>query len=182
MKKRITHRILISVTCLILCATGAAPAAEERADTKNDRYQAYEFNVDLFGSGSVGQSTLENISGDRIKHDGRLGAGAGLSYFFTRNIGLGVDAYSENAGHSFVDSASLNLIARLPLGESGFSPYILGGGGRQFDPIELWYGQAGAGIEYRFTRHVGLFTDGRYVFTDGTPNYGLFRLGLRVAF
>lgn len=106
----------------------------------------------------------------------------GVGYFFTRNFGVGADAYTENAGHSFVDSASGNLLVRFPLGESGFSPYLLGGGGRQFDPIELWFGQAGAGLEYRFCRNAGLFTDGRYVLTDGTPNYGLFRLGVRLAF
>lgn len=181
MKKLITHRMLITGICL-LCTSGAALTAEEMAPSKKDRYQANEFNVDLFASGSVGQTTLENISGENIKHDGRLGAGAGLSYFFTRNFGVGVDAYTENAGHSFVDSASANLLLRFPLGKSGFAPYVLGGGGRQFDPIELWYGQAGAGIEYRFTHRAGLFADGRYVFTDGTPNYGLFRLGVRLAF
>ena len=42
-----------------------------------------------------------------------------------------------------------------PLGNCGLSPYVLGGGGRQFDPTELWFAQFGAGLEYRFCRNVG---------------------------
>ena len=53
---------------------------------------------------------------------------------------------------------------------------------RQFDPSELWFGDAGAGIEFRFTPQVGVFADGRYVFTESSPNYGLFRAGVRFAF
>jgi hypothetical protein len=181
MKKLMTHGILISGTLLLGIASSAL-AAEKTVYSKEDRYRAQEVDVDIFASGSVGQSTLEHLSGSRIVHDGRLGAGVGVSYFFTRNIGAGVDAYTENAGHSFVDSASVNLIARFPLGHSGFAPYLLGGGGHQFDPESLWFAQAGAGMEFRFTHAVGIFIDGRYVFTDGTPNYGLFRGGLRLAF
>ena len=178
MKKTMTYGFLLH--CL-LCTAGSALAAEGTPHSMEDRYRAQEVDVDVFASGSLGQTTLEHLSGSRIKHDGRLGAGAGISYFFTRNFGVGVDAYTENVGHSFVDSASANLIARLPLGQSGVAPYVFGGGGYQFDPIGLRYGQAGAGLEYRFTPKVGLFVDGRYVFTDGTPNYGLFRGGIRFA-
>ncbi len=181
MKILMSYGNIITATVL-LSATASALAAEKMVYSESDRYQPQEISVDLFGSGSLGQTTLEHLSGDNIKHDGRLGAGAGLNYFFTRNFGVGIDAYTENAGHSFVDSASANLIVRFPLGQSGFAPYLLGGGGRQFDPIELWYGQAGLGLEYRFTHSVGIFLDGRYVFTDGTPNYGLFRGGVRLAF
>ena len=181
MKELMTYQTLIT-GAFLLCATGSALGAEKAAFSKDDRYRAQEVDVDIFASGSLGQTTLEHLSGSRITHDGRLGAGVGLGYFFTRNFGVGVDAYTENVGHSFVDSASANFIARVPLGNSGFAPYAFGGGGYQFDPVALWYGQAGAGLEFRFTRSVGLFVDGRYVFTDGTPNYGLFRGGLRLAF
>jgi hypothetical protein len=74
------------------------------------------------------------------------------------------------------------LIARFPIGESGFAPYVFGGGGRQFDPIELWFGQVGGGLEFRFTPNVGLFTDVRYVLTDGAEDHGLARLGVRLVF
>ena len=177
MKKIMKHGMLLIGTWLC-CVAGTALAAED----KSDLFRAQEFNVDLFGSGSIGQSTLDRLSGSRIRDNGRLGAGVGLSYFFSRNFGVGADAYSEDVNHSFVDSVSANFIARIPLGNSGFSPYGFAGGGRQFDPRELWFGQAGAGMEFRFCRNAGVFVDGRYVFAERAPNYGLFRLGMRLAF
>ena len=122
------------------------------------------------------------MSEARIRHNTRLGAGLGLSYFITRNIGISADAYSENTTGTFVDSASLNLTARFPLGESGFAPYIFGGGGHQFDLAKIWFGQAGAGVEYRFTPNVGMFVDARLVLPERTRYYGVARLGMRFAF
>ncbi len=163
-------------------ASGAALAADEAGNTQVERYSAYETDLDLFGSASVGQETIDHFSTTRVKHNARLGAGAGLSYFVTRNIGFGVDAYSENTRHSFIDSASGNLIFRVPLGNSGFAPYAYGGGGHEFDLNDAWFAQAGAGIEYRFTHNVGIFTDARYVFVEKTKDYGVVRAGLRLAF
>lgn len=181
MNKLLKHGILLGGTVLILAAKPAVGASGVYNDD-TDNYGAKEATLDLFGSGSVGQQTLNHITDAKIKHDLRLGAGAGLNYFFTRNLGLSGEAYSENTGHSFVDNASASLIGRFPLGQSGFAPYVYGGGGHQFDPIELNYLHAGGGLEYRFTRRMGLFVDARYVFTDETPNYGLGRVGLRLGF
>jgi hypothetical protein len=145
-------------------------------------YRAQELSVDVFGSGSLGEQTINNISGNKVEHNGRLGAGAGLNYFFSRYVGIGGDAYTENTAHNFIDSASGNLIGRLPIGDTGVAPYIFGGGGHQFDEVEQTFGQAGAGIEFRFAQHVGFFVDARYVFADKTQNYGVGRAGLRVNF
>lgn len=99
-------------------------------------------------SASLGKYTINHLSGSRVRHDTRLGAGLGLNYFFTRNIGIGGDAYSEDTTGAFVDSASASLILRLPLGQSGFAPYAFGGGGYQFDMAEVWFAQLGAGMEF----------------------------------
>ncbi len=147
-----------------------------------DHYRAHELSVDVFGTGSIGKYTINHPSTSRIRQDGELGAGLGVSYFFNRHLGVGADVYSENTTSAFIDSASANLILRLPLGESGFAPYAFGGGGRQFDRIEAWFGQFGAGMEYRFTPHVGVFLDARLVVPEETKCYGLARLGLRIAF
>ena len=41
---------------------------------------------------SLNQETINNISGDRISHNGRLGAGAGLTYYATfGQAGAGLD-------------------------------------------------------------------------------------------
>lgn len=181
MKRKMNKGLLITGTLCLLVA-GSALAAEGSRDAENDKYTAKETTVDLFGSASIGQQTINNFSGDTVSHDARLGAGAGVSYFVTRNVGLGAEAYSENTGHSFIDNASGSLIGRFPLGQSGFAPYVFGGAGHQFDPIELNYLHAGGGLEYRFTRKVGVFVDARYVFTDETKNYGLGRVGLRLGF
>ena len=165
-------------------AFAAMPAlgAHETESNGVDKYRAEEVSLDLFGSAAVGQQTINNITGLRANRDLRLGAGVGVNYFVTRNFGFGAEAYSENTAHSFIDNALGSLIGRFPLGQSGFAPYVYGGGGRQFDPTELWFGHAGAGMEYRFCRNLGAFIDARYVFTDGTKNYGLGRAGLRFAF
>jgi len=65
---------------------------------------------------------------------------------------------------------------------TGVAPYVFGGGGRQFDPVTQWTWDAGAGLEWRFAPHVGVFVDGRYVFADKTKDFGLGRLGFRFGF
>jgi hypothetical protein len=47
---------------------------------------------------------------------------------------------------------------------------------------KLSFGQAGAGMEYRFTPHVGVFLDARAVWPNETKYYGVARAGLRFAF
>jgi hypothetical protein len=175
------NKILVGGTILMLAATSAL-GAETVSNNQSDYYRSGELSVDAFGTGSLGEYTITHASGDRIRKNILLGAGAGVNYFITRNIGIGGDAYSENTTGAFVDSASASLILRLPLGQSGFAPYAFGGGGHQFDMAQMWFGQFGAGTEYRFTPHVGVFIDARAVVPNETKYYGVARLGLRFAF
>ena len=145
-------------------------------------YRAQELSLDLFGEGSIGQQTIDHISGSRVEHHGRLGAGGGLNYFFTRYVGVGGDAYTENTSHNFIDSASGSLIGRLPIADTGIAPYVFGGGGYQFDEVGQSFAQCGGGIEFRFAKYAGFFVDARYVIADKTDNYGVGRAGLRVVF
>lgn len=149
---------------------------------QGDLYRACELSMDAFGTASIGQYTINHPSNERVRKNTRLGAGVGLAYFITRNLGIGAEAYSENTTGVFVDSASANLTLRLPLGQSGFAPYVFGGGGRHFDDVKTWFAQAGAGVEYRFTPHVGVFIDARGVLPNETRYYGVARLGMRFAF
>jgi hypothetical protein len=149
---------------------------------QGDYYRASELSMDVFGTASVGQYIINHPSNERVRKNTRLGAGAGLTYFITRNLGIGAEAYSENTTGVFVDSASANLTLRLPLGQSGFAPYVFGGGGRHFDDVKTWFAQAGAGMEYRFTPNVGIFIDARGVLPNETKYYGVARLGMRFAF
>jgi hypothetical protein len=181
--------IIIS-TAAVLLAAGTVVSADNISDDQSmkydqnadQKYQGNELSLDAFGTAAIGQNDINHISGNRINHDARLGAGLGLNYFFIRYIGIGGDAYTEDTRHNFVDNASGNLIARLPLGNSGLAPYIYGGAGHKFDPINLSFAQAGGGIEFRFTHNVGLFVDARYVFADKIQNYGVGRTGVRISF
>ena len=148
----------------------------------DELYRCNELSVDAFGTASLGRYTIEHWSSSRARHNTEFGAGVGLNYFLTRNLGIGADVYSEGIGGPFIDSAEANLILRLPLGHCGFAPYVFGGGGGQFDMAKTWFCQAGAGMEYRFTRHLGLFVDARGVLPDETTGFGVGRLGLRFAF
>jgi hypothetical protein len=183
----IAGAMLVTSTSLRAADADAAATPALTADnTSNnpfDYYRSSELSVEGFGTASLGKYALNHVSDSNIRHDARLGAGAGINYFFTRNIGIGVEGYSENTTGAFIDSASANLTVRFPLGQSGFAPYAFGGGGRQFDVANVvWFGQAGAGMEYRFTPHIGVFIDARGVVPDHTKYYGVARLGMRFAF
>ena|ERR1043165_2109725 len=144
-------------------------------------FHEHETSLDAFGSISIGQQTINHISGEHVRDDGRLGAGIGLNYFLTRNIGVGGDAYTENTAHSFVDDASGSLIFRLPLDKIHTAPYVFGGGGYQFDPNEVWFGHVGVGVEVRLTHNLSLFADARYVMPEKIDNYGVGRAGVRIS-
>lgn len=182
--------------CALLGVAANAQDASVRYDTRDDRvlvadrdsnrnwraYNANEFNLSVFGTGTVGERTVRRPSLNRIERDGELGAGIGLQYFFCRYVGVAVDAYTESTHHNWVDNVNADLIGRLPIANSGVALYAMAGGGRQLDPLYQWTLNAGGGIEWRFSPHVGVFADARYVFADETKDYGLGRAGLRLGF
>ncbi len=181
------NKFLAGGTILILVAKSALGAETVSNDQglhydQGNYYRAGELSVDGFGTGSLGQYIIDHPSDARVRQNIRIGAGAGVNYFITRNIGIGADAYSENTSGAFIDSTSASLILRLPLGQSGFAPYAFGGGGRHFDTVRTWFGQAGVGMEYRFTPHVGVFIDARGVVPNEARYYGVARFGVRFAF
>ena len=178
------NKLTIGGTILMLAATSVLGqnTTVNNQTVQEDLYRASELSLDGFGTASIGKYTIDHPSNERIRHNTRLGAGAGVNYFFTQNIGISAEAYSENTTGTFIDNASASLTLRLPLGQSGFAPYVFGGGGRQFDVLKNWFAQAGAGIEYRFTPQVGVFIDARGVLPDEARYYGVARLGMRFSF
>lgn len=193
MKKLMANTILIGGTLLLLAATTAVKAGttnnepgmhydQEQPRERTDLYRANEFSMDVFGTASLGQYTIEHPSGDRVRQNTEFGVGVGFNYFFCHYLGIGGDMYSENTTGVFIDSASASLILRLPLGQSGFAPYVYGGGGYLFELGDVWFAQLGGGIEYRFTPHIGTFLDARWVLPDETKYYGVARPGVRFAF
>ncbi len=146
-----------------------------------DRYTSGEVSLDMFGSYIAGQRGIEHLFETNIRH-GTWGGGVGLNYFFSRYIGIGGDINIPDDGGNFVNNIDGSLFARLPIGNSGFAPYIFGGGGRQTQPAWEWTGHVGVGLEYRFNAITGIFTDARYMWVDKTPDEIMFRAGLRVIF
>lgn len=175
MKIHLKNGLLIVGTLLLLAVS---PARGE----DHELYRASELSVDVFGSGSVSRYTIDHVSRARVRQNTRLGAGAGVNYFFTQNLGIGADAYSEDTKGSTIDSSSVSFIYRCPLGQSGFAPYAFGGGGRHFENVRTWFAQAGVGMEYRFSPHVGMFLDARGVVPHETKYYAVGRIGMRFAF
>lgn len=176
---------VLAGSCVLLAggawAADATVAYDKPARTEQV-FRANELSLDIFGSLSLGEEVIERISRDRVRDNGRFGYGAGVNYFFTRWIGIAADAYTENVGHSFVDDADASLVVRFPFDAARLAPYVFGGGGYQFDPIEQVFAHAGAGLEYRFKNNMGVFIDARYVFTEDSRDFGLARLGFRFSF
>jgi hypothetical protein len=155
---------------LPLMAADKAPAPPPVAEPF---YRAGEFNLDLYGTGSIGDS-------DRNPNNIRVGAGAGATYFFTRGLGFGFRGETDNAGHSFVDRATGRVIVRAPLWDR-IAPYGYVDGTFNFE-VDKWSAGAGGGLEYRFFRNVGVFAEaGLLVDTEGD---GKMRgaAGLRLSF
>jgi len=123
----------------------------------------------------------------RDSDDVLWGADVDLTYFITRNFGIGVEQQWIDDGRPIWNSA-VNLVLRAPLNEgSRWAPYLFGGCGIVYAAKHgRFEGHAGAGLEYRFTPKFGTFVDGRYTWVDGRddalPQYGAFRAGFRFVF
>jgi hypothetical protein len=124
-------------------------------------YRAGEFQVDLFAAG-----TAQEIDDINAIKDGDLGGGIGVNYFFTRNIGIGYEArHSFKDGEDFMNQMAGSLFVRFPIGH--VSPYVFAGAGFRYQDHNFSprY-HAGAGIEFRLSPYVGLFSDLRFVQKD----------------
>ena len=150
-------------------------------EVKVPRYTAYELSMDLFASYQAAEEGLDEIFDTSIE-GGDWGGGLGLNYFFTRYIGLGADVNAPDNRGNFIDQINGNLLLRLPLGGSGWAPYIFGGGGRGTDPEWEWLAHAGLGLEYRWNPTTGIFLDGRYVWPEETFDRLVLRAGFRIIF
>ena len=143
-------------------------------------YRANEFSLDIFGSYYRQQNKWNDMFYE--PEGGDWGGGIGMNYFFHKFVGVGVDATVHNNDSAFVDNVNTSVIGRFPIGDSGFAPYIYGGGGHLFDPSDDWSVHAGVGFEFRINPHTGIFIDGRYAWADDESDYSIIRSGFRFAF
>jgi Outer membrane protein beta-barrel domain len=159
-------------------------------------FSEHEWQVDLFGQYSVGEGPHQA----GIFRDHGWGGGIGINYFFTRNLGLGVDAAwlyakesdislsprellrerirdrfddSNDNDHTTIHNFSGSLIWRFPLDEHCLAPYIYVGGGCHVDGEQWASAHGGVGVEYRIQpQKYGVFLDGRWTYLGDRFGHG----------
>ena len=76
------NTLTIGGTILMLAATsvlGQSTTANNQS-VQEDLYRANELSLDGFGTASIGKYTIDHPSNARLRHNTRLGAGAGITY------------------------------------------------------------------------------------------------------
>ena len=131
-------------------------------------FRAEEFNISVFG-------------GWVDKDDSKLAPGAGVSYFFTQNLGAGAYTHWENYDGKFIDNVSGEAYFRWPIGDLSIAPYGLVGIGYSFETEEC-FGMFGGGAEWRLNDGLGIFGDIRYQINDDTDDGVALRAGVRFVF
>ncbi|RYD60389.1 MAG: hypothetical protein EOP84_37045 [Verrucomicrobiaceae bacterium] len=153
-----------------------------------------ELQIDVYGA---------YVDGNGGDHAGTIrehgwGGGIGVNYFFTRNIGVGVDGtwiYAEenrgasnDSGDTIFHNFSGSVIVRFPMDEICLAPYLFAGGGFHVDGDQWASAHAGVGLEYRIVPNkVGLFTDARFTYFGdrygrGDQNNIMVKAGVRFVF
>lgn len=157
---------------------------------------------------------LTGTGGNSRQFSGRPGWGLGMgaSYFFLRYVGIGVeqDIFGRSDGgfrrgdFGYIRWATIgNLFLRYPIDAWRIAPYAMLGGGAMYGNTPdatinagggrranyrlsgQGFGHVGGGLDFRFSRNVGVFSDLRYLFSgvSGLPdNQMLWRFGVRLAF
>ncbi|HEY8901712.1 MAG TPA: hypothetical protein VIM61_14975 [Chthoniobacterales bacterium] len=176
--KKLTLSLLLAATLV----AGNAFAGVESKSFKDKvpvvpeecKFRDMEFQLDTFYTGFFGSkgSTLSTGSG----------GGFGLNFFFAKYFGIGYEAawYDNNGTAEHMPLAG-TFFVRYPICSISLAPYLMVGGGAAWDGTTIGYGNVGGGLEYRVTKNIGLFVDGRY-FYGGSGNVGNLRSGLRFAF
>lgn len=111
--------------------------------------------------------------------DDALGGGVLAEYFFCENFGVegSYGAYATNSTHHEFD---LNLVARYPMHNGCWAPYLLVGGGYAVNSENSWNWGVGGGVDIHLSGKMGLFADGAYHWVEHDQgNFTLIRLGLK---
>jgi hypothetical protein len=150
-------------------------------DQERDLYPPCELSID--GSAIGVLHSYDFNSNGLHRKNYRFGGDAGANVFFTKYIGVGADAFAVTGKNpSFVNTATGNLIFRVPIANTGIAPYVFGGAGYQFEGIDQIVGGGGVGLEVRLVQHFSVFADARYLAAVKTSDYGFARAGVRLSF
>ena len=114
------------------------------------------------------------------KTDDYWGGGIGLTYFLTRNVGIGASTTWTDFKGAFFDNVSGEGYLRLPLGDAPLAIYGIGSAGYTWE-FNNWFFGAGAGAELRSSKQFGVFSDIQWLFNEGGDNDGVgVRIGIRL--
>lgn len=174
-----TNLTLLALAAFCLSTFAAEPT---KPSTDTELFRAGEITLDLAATYSDRKAKFDDTF-DHSARGGTYGLSLGGAYWLTKNFAVGADAVVpdyRNVDNFIVGNANVSVIARLPLGS--FAPYAFGGGGRNFAAGD-YTAHGGAGVECRFTKNVGAFAEGRYVWAfEKSPEYAQARAGIRLAF
>ena len=150
---------------ITLITTASLVTAASAADGS---FESGEFSVSLFGNWVD-------------KDDSDLAPGAGLTYYFTKHIGVGAFTHWDNFDGKFIDNFSAEAHFRFPLGDIPLAPYGLAALGYSFETEET-FEALGGGAEWRFNDKWGAFGDVRWQFNNDTDDGVAIRAGVRLTF
>lgn len=206
MKKLVALAVVALASQIVSASAGEAVASTKQVvapppPLPTSYFRSNEWSLGVFGSYGVGFYDNHRAIGEHA-----WGGGVDGQYFPLQYLGVAIDGdfFNEIPHDIFGQSVTGNLILRYPLDNKfpGFhlAPYVFAGVGGIFDENSAFthvtpsghrehhhhddvLGDVGGGLEYRFTPHIGLFTDTRYNFVNGPRNdYMLTRFGIRYAF
>ena len=160
MKKTLT--ILVS-----LLGLGVLTVSAEDSDS---RFQKGEWDISPF-------ATYVNKSG------GKWGVGSALTYFLTKQFGVGAATYWTDFGNgTFFNNLEAEGYFRITQFDR-VAPYATASLGYQFDR-SYWFQTFGGGVDFRMLKNLSAFSDLQFRIADNnnSQNGAFFRLGVRFSF
>lgn len=167
--------------------TGVLHPEKHKGHRGKGRARSSTVTTTAVPGGTVTTTTTSVKSSSTHRAFAHNAGGAGLdgAYFFTRNIGVDLGTAWVDGGDSVFET-SASLIYRMPFmthaGKLGVAPYVLAGGDGLFGHKSVAAGHVGGGVEFRCSKRVGIFVDGRWVIGGEGTNFGAVHSGMRFTF
>ena len=109
------------------------------------------------------------------------GMGVGVTYYITRQFGIGAVTHVEDVGGTFIDNVAGEGYFRFPLKSTPIAPYVTAAIGRSFETHEMFY-SAGGGVEWQWMPRFRAFGDLSWQINDDSRDGLALRLGVRLGF
>jgi hypothetical protein len=195
MKRKIALTALALVSQAIIIFAGEPEVSSKNViqpapPPPSSYFRGNEWDVSLFGTYDTSFNHNRGAIGDHA-----WGGGVGLTYFPWIYAGFGADWDLVNTipGDNLAHQVNGKVYLRYPLDllspNIHLAPYAYGGVGGLFthnsgsSRHSSVLGNVGAGLEYRFTPHIGVFSDAGYEIVDGPKNnFMQVNFGLKLAF